>query len=393
MKMRLTKLSVEAIEPAARDTYAWDDRVSGFGVKVTPKAARIYVLKYRAGGTQRWFVLGRHGEISTEQARARALKHRSAIADGANPALARDEHAAEPTINELADRYLREYAAPHKKLRSTEEDRRNLALHVRPTLGDLKISAVNRQHFLKLHYDMRATPTAANRVMALLSKMFGLAEEWGLRPQSSNPCQRMKKFAEAKRERFLTLEELSRLGKALTEAEAAGAHPSAIAIIKLLLFTGCRRDEVLSLRWSFVDFERGCFRLPDSKIGARTIRLGAPALELLRSLPRFNSPFAFPATRRPSTGKRHIAAGHFVGIEPIWSRIRARAGLHDVRLHDLRHTFASWSVMSGASLHITGAMLGHRLPSTTSRYAHLADDPVQAAADRVAATLAGALRN
>src|SRR5690242_11857367 len=175
MKTRLTKSSVDDIEPAARDIYAWDDKTPGFGVKVTPAGARIYVLKYRASGAQRWIVLGRHGDITVDQARTKAVKFRGAIADGEDPALARDKRTAEPSVNELADRYLAEYAEPHKKPRSVEEDRRNLALHIRPVFGAVKVSAVARHDVLKLHHGMRSTPTAANRVQALLSKMFGLA--------------------------------------------------------------------------------------------------------------------------------------------------------------------------------------------------------------------------
>jgi integrase len=394
MKSKLTKTAVEAIKPGLKDAYAWDDRVPGFGVKVTPRGARIYVIKYRSGGAQRWIVLGRHGEITAEQARAKAVRLRGAIANGEDPARVRDERAAEPTVDQLADRYLEEYAEPHKRPRSVEEDRRNLKLHIRPELGHLKVGSVNRQDVLKLHHQMRATPGAANRVQALLSKMFGLAEEWGIRPEGSNPGRRIKKFEESSRERFLSTDELRRLGQALNDAARDGEHPSGIGIIRLLLLTGCRLSEILTLQWSFVDFERSCLRLPDSKTGAKVVRLGAPALDLIASLPRFASPFVFPGARRAIVSPnrtRRVGAGHFVGIERIWQRVRARAGLEEVRLHDLRHTFASWSVMGGATLHITGALLGHRQVGTTMRYAHLAEDPLQAAAERVAGTIAGAL--
>jgi integrase len=265
MKTRLTKTAVEAIEPGAKDTYAWDDRVAGFGAKITPKGARIYVLKYRAGTAQRWLVLGRHGEITTEQARAKAIKLRGTIANGKDPARARDEHDEAPTVDALADRYLAEYAVAHKKPRSIAEDRRNLALHVRPVLGARKVIDVTRQDILALHHKMRSTPTAANRTATLLATMFRFAEEWGMRPENSNPARRVKKFAERKHERFLSLDELRRLGAALDQAEADGEHPSAVAIIRLLLLTGCRKAEVLSLRWEWIDFEHGCIRLPDSK--------------------------------------------------------------------------------------------------------------------------------
>jgi integrase len=392
MRTRLNKTAVEAIDPGDRDIYAWDDRTPGFGVKVTPRGARIYILKYRAGRAQRWLVLGRHGDVTTDEARIKATKLRGAIANGEDPAFARDERAAEPTVDELADRFLKEYAQPHKKPRSLEEDRRNLEKHVRPAIGRMKAGDVTRQDLLKLHHKMRATPGAANRVMALCSKMFGLAEEWGIRSAESNPCRHIKKFAEHARDRFLSADELQRLGKALNEA-ALDEHPNGIGIIRLLLLTGCRLSEILTLEWSHVDFERGCLRLPDSKTGAKVVHLGTAALDLLASLPRYARPFVFPAVRRASGAprSRRVGLGHFVGIQRVWQRVRARAGLDAVRIHDLRHTFASWSVIGGASLHITGALLGHRQTATTARYAHLAADPMREAASRVAGTLATAL--
>jgi integrase len=384
MKERLTKSSVEAIEPAPRDVYAWDDQLPGFGVKVTPAGARIYILKYRHRGAQRWLTLGRHGEVTVAAARQKALRERGRVADGEDPAAARAAKTAAPTVDDLANRYLLEHAESHKKPRSAEEDRRNLRLHVRPALGAVRVADVTRQDILKLHHAMRETPGAANRVVALASMMFGLAQEWGMRPEGSNPCRRIKKFKERARDRFLTGDELRRMGEALLDAEGTGEHPTAIAIIRLLVLTGCRLSEITTLQWEFVDIERSCLRLADSKTGAKVVRLGAPALDLLANLPRLAAtPYVFPAARR---GR---GPGHFVGVNHIWLRIRAKAGLHDVRLHDLRHTFASWSVMGGTTLHVTGALLGHRQPQTTARYAHLAEDPVQAAADRVAAAIAG----
>jgi integrase len=349
------------------------------------------VFKYRFAGRQRWILLGHHGDLTAEQARTKAQSLRGAIADGEDLAKIRDERAAAPTLNQLADRFIEEYAIPHKKSRSVEEDRRNLKLHVRPEFGDVKAADVARQDIRRLHHKMRGTPGAANRTLALLSKMFGLAEDWGLRPQGSNPCRGVKKYRERSRERFLTLDELQRLGAAL---DGAPDHPSGIAIIRLLALTGCRLSEIAALEWSFVDFELGCLRLPDSKTGPKTVHLGAPALAFLAGLPRFQSRFVFPAARgaNRSPGRtRRAGPGYFVGVGYIWQRIRTRAGLEDVRLHDLRHTFGSWSVMGGASLPLTGALLGHRRPATTQRYAHFASTPVQAAADRVAGTIAAAL--
>ena len=291
MKSKLTKTAVEAIKPGLKDAYAWDDRVHGFGVKVTPRGARIYVIKYRSGGAQRWIVLGRHGEITAEQARAKAVRLRGAIANGEDPARVRDERAAEPTVDQFADRYLEEYAEPHKRPRSVEEDRRNLKLHIRPELGHLKVGSVNRQDVLKLHHQMRATPGAANRVQALLSKMFGLAEEWGIRPEGSNPGRRIKKFEESSRERFLSTDELRRLGQALNDAARDGEHPSGIGIIRLLLLTGCRLSEILTLQWSFVDFERSCLRLPELEDRRQGGTLGGASARPHRQSSAIRQPF------------------------------------------------------------------------------------------------------
>jgi integrase len=394
MRFRVNKENVEAIKPSDRDSYLWDDKVPGFGAKVTPKGARIYVLKYRARGAQRWLVIGRHGDITADKARSRATKLRGIIADGGDPAQARDDRSAEPSIDDLSDRYLEEYARPHKKPRSAEEDRRNLKQHVRPELGQLKAGDVTRQDVLKLHHKMRETPGAANRVLALLSKMMALAEEWGIRPENSNPCRRVKKFEENARERFLSTEEFRRLGDALADAESKGEHPSGIAIIRLLLLTGSRLSEILTLQWPHIDFEQSLLRLPDSKTGAKVVRIGAPALKLLAELPRTTSPYVFPRARGATTSPdrtRKVGDGHFVGIQRIWQRVRRAAGLEDVRIHDLRHAFASVSVMGGVSLHMTGALLGHRQAVTTARYAHIADHPLQAAADRVASAVAASL--
>jgi len=390
MRTRLTKTSVEAIKPGKKDIYAWDDRIAGFGCKVTPAGLRVYVFKYRFGGVQRWMTLGRHGgDLTAEQARTRAIRARGDIANGKDPAAERDAQGGVPTIAQFGDRFIAEYAIPHKKPRSVQEDRRNFKRHLVPALGRLKVSALSRQDVLRLHNAMRATPPTANRTLALLSKMLNVAEAWGLRPANSNPCRGVKKFPEKSREGFLSTEKMMRLGAALETAEREGKeHPSAIAIIRLLVFTGARRSEIAALQWSHVDLENRCLRLPDSKSGAKVIRLGAAAVALLAKLPRFDSPFVFPISRKASSA---ASPGHFIGVSHAWSRIRAMAGLAGVRLHDARHNFASWSVMGGASLHMTGTLLGHREARTTMRYAHVASDAAQVAAERVEGTIAAAL--
>jgi integrase len=241
---------------------------------------------------------------------------------------------------------------------------------------------VTRQDAGKLHHGLRDTPYQANRVLAVLSKMFNLAERWGLRPDGSNPCRHVEKFSERKRERMLSPAELARLGDALT---SYAGSPYAVAAIKLLVFTGARLGEVLGLRWDWIDIDRGEARLPDSKTGAKTLHLPPPALVVLTKLPRLDN--------NPHVIVGQTTGAAMVNLEKPWRAIRAAARLDDVRLHDLRHAFASVAASSGMGLPIIGKMLGHTQPSTTNRYAHLANDPVKAAAAAVAAKIAAAMRS
>ncbi len=286
MRMKLTKRTVEAIAVGEADVLLWDDTLRGFGVKVTPKGVRVYVLQYSFGGRSRRVTIGRHGELTVEEARRKALGLRAAVANGADPAGVRATDRAVPLLAEFAQRYLSEHAAVKKKPLSLAADERNLRNHILPAMGRLKVSAIARADVVRFHQSMKAKPGAANRCLALLSKMFNLAEKWGIRPDGSNPCRHVEKYPERSLERFLSLAELARLGAALREAEEKGEHPSVIGALRLLTFTGCRRNEILTLRWEHVDLAGGCLRLPSSKTGKRVVPLGAPALAVLAALPR-----------------------------------------------------------------------------------------------------------
>ena len=233
-----------------------------------------------------------------------------------------------------------------------------------------------------LHHGMHAIPYAANHALGILSALFTVAEIRGLRPEGSNPCRHVKRFPEAKRERFLSDEEYRRLGAVLRKAEKTGTEPpEAVAAIRLLVPTGCRLSEIMTLRWEDVDPEAAELRLPDSKTGARVVHLGGPAVAVLRGIPRVEGNPWVIAGRRPGS---RLASLHYP-----WGRIRKRAGLDGVRLHDLRHSFASGGLLVGENLPMIGKLLGHSQVQTTARYAHLADHPVKAAADRIASRIAG----
>ncbi len=385
MKAKITKRTVECIAPGDRDLFLWDTELRGFGCKVTPKGARIYVLQYWNGGRSRRYTIGRHGEgLTADEARRAAGRLKGQVAHGDDPAAERATERAAPTLAKFAERYLAEHAAVKKKASSASEDRRNLRNHILPALGRWKVAEITRNDVARLHAAMGAKPGAANRCLALLSKMFNLAERWGYRPDGTNPTRHVEKFPERKIERFLSEAELARLGAVLDGAEQAGEHRSVIAAIRLLIFTGCRRNEILTLEWEHVDFDRGCLWLADSKTGAQMVPLGAPALDLLSGLPRIEgNPYVLPGA---------LPGKHYVALEKAWRRLRGRAGLDDVRLHDLRHSFASTGAGTGESLVLIGALLGHRNTATTARYAHLSSDPRRAAADRIAGRIAAAMR-
>ncbi len=367
--MRLTKTAIDAAEPAAHDTYLWCAEMPGFGVRIKPSGVKSFVIQYRTPeGRSRRLVLGKYGRLTLQEARKAARVRFGEIARGLDPLAERERSRQALTVDELADRYLERHARVKKKPRSVKTDESNLNLHVRPALGHRKVTDVTRAHMSKLHYDMRETPGAANRVLALCSKMFNLAEGWGLRPDGTNPCRHIERYKENRRERFLSEEELARLGAALDAAEVARSHhPCVVPLIRLLVFTGCRLGEVLNLEWDHVDLERSVLSLPDSKTGAKTVVLNAPALDVLRGLP--------PDGRWVLPG--HKTNNHISNPHRAWNEIRNAAGLSGVRLHDLRHSFASVGAGAGASLALIGGLLGHRNVATTARYAHLSDSPLR----------------
>lgn len=382
MAQKLTKRRVDAAKPGAT---LWDGELTGFGLRVSKSGARSYVLKYRRGAVQRWLTIGRHGSPWTpDAAREEAKVLLGRIAKNEDPAAERADMRNAATVEAFAETYLANYSRTHKKASSAAEDARNLKNHILPALGSLRVREVTRAEIARFHQGMRRKPYAANRCRALLSHMFKMAERWGVRPDNSNPCVHVEKFKEKGRKRFLSPKELRRLGRVLAFLERKGAAPYEIAAIRLLLFTGARLSEILTLRWEQVDTAARVLRLADSKTGAKTIALSAPALALLDRIPR-------------QEGNPHVICGKVTGaslvnLQKPWRRIRNAALIPDVRIHDLRHSFASVAVAGGMSLPLIGSLLGHSQPATTARYAHLADDPRLAAADAVAATIAASLQ-
>jgi integrase len=400
MRAKITKRIVDAARPRERDTFIWDTETRGFGLKVTPAGKRIYIVQARHKGPPVRYTIGKHGAPWTpDSARDEATRALGQIAAGINPNRAKAEGNLDQTVAELCDLYLAE-GCDKKKPATMKVERGLIKRHIKPLLGRKRLRSITRADVERFMADIAAGKTAAdektgprgrarvrggqgtsNRTTALLSSMLTFAAERGLRPD--NPAHGIKKYRQQDRDHFLSPKEMTVLGDILSRVEADNGNLYAVAAIRLLVLTGCRKNEILSLKWGWVDFERASLRLPDSKTGAKVVPLATPALSLLQALPRIEgNDHVFPSTR---------GDGHLVGLQKVWARIRDLANIPDVRLHDLRHSFASVGAASGDSLYVIGKLLGHSQSRTTQRYAHLSEDPVRHAAERIAGQIASAM--
>ncbi len=385
---KITKRFVDAASPPTTgEIILWDEAIAGFGIRVRSTGSKTYFVQYRAGKGRsapvRKVTIGRHGSPWTsDSARTEAKRLLGLVAGGADPAAAQAERKKADTLKDLITRFLEEHVDAKRKQRTGVEYRRLLTQFVLPKLGKKKLEDITRGDIAKLHHSLSKTPYQANRVLAVLSALFTKAEAWGLRPDGSNPCRHVERFPEKGRERMLNDDEFMRLNNALGLYQG---RPYVTAAIQLLLFTGCRLQEVLNLQWGDVDFDRGEMRLRDSKTGARVVQLAPPALDLLATLPReLDNTYVIPGLK---------VGRSLVNLQKPWRAIREAAGLNDVRLHDIRHSFASVAASNGQSLPMIGKMLGHTQASTTQRYAHLQRDPLKQATADVAARIASAMNS
>ena len=392
--IRLTKRAVEAARPKKARYFLWDAQLLGFGLLVTPAGHKSFVAQYRAEGRTRRFTIGSLGSPWTpESARERARVILGRAAEGIDPQRDKVEERRAMTIADMCDLYVTEGLATRKP-GSVYAARSDLDNHIKPLIGTLRAATLSAEDVDKTLLAIAAGKTAgrrrtgrkrglsrvrggkgaANSSIATLSAAFGFAIRRGLRPD--NPVRGVRKYPEKKLERFLSPAELARLGEALAAALALGVeNPYAVAAIRLLVLTGCRKNEILGLERTWIDAHNSCLRLPDSKTGAKVVHLGAAALEIIEALePVAGNPYLLPGRG---------GEGRIADLQSVWERIRSAAALRDVRLHDLRHAFASLGVSGGDSLLVVGALLGHRTAATTHRYAHLSDHPLKAAADRI----------
>ena len=396
---RLTDRTAGAITANNGDAVYWDGELTGFGIRVRASGRKTWVFQTRVRGRLRWFTLGPcgapntrnvgngsmgNGSLGADDARAQAQRIAALAKQGIDPREGPDgqrdgQEEAPPSVTDLGRRFLEDYVPVHCKPRTQVHYRRMVEKLIVPAIGGMPAGDVLRRDVAELHHALRATPYQANRMLGVLSKMFTLAEVWGWRPDGTNPCRHVKLYRELKRERFLSPEEMARLGAVLRAAEEE--MPSAVAAIRLLLMTGCRMSEIRDLRWEHVAADE--IELPDSKTGSRAVPLSPEARAVLASIPRVaGNPWVFPG-RFPGT--------HRVDLQRPWKIIRKRAGLEDVRLHDLRHSFASRALALGESLTMIGKLLGHTQVQTTARYAHLARNSIQNAAARIADSIGDSL--
>ncbi len=378
----LKKKDIDSLKPeSSRDVWLWDSEVVGLGLRCTPGGTKSFVLKYALGaaGRSRRVTLGRYGSpLTLDLAREEARDMLMALRKGEDPAVARARRKSLPTVSQLGERYLTEHAEPHKAPTSVQADGRMLNTIRKSPLGKIRTDTVTRADIAAFHSSRKHAPVDGNRILAMLSVMMNLAELWGYRSENTNPTKKVKRYPEQKRERYLSEVELTRLGDALRESDAS---PYAVAAIRLLVLTGARAGEVIdSARWSDVDLDRGFLSVPNPKEKKpKRIRLGPPAIAILEELPhRHGDPRVIPVS--------------YSNVDRAWRTARKTAGIEDVRLHDLRHSFASVAVSGGASLPIIGALLGHKRASTTQRYAHLADDALKPTADTVSSKIDEAMR-
>lgn len=416
MAVKLTKRLLDSQSSGPRRVQLSDSELPGFLVTISPTNSKTFFARYRAHGggraaPWRWVKLGRHGVVTVEEARAAARAVLARVASGEDPASTRDERNVAPTMSMAIGEFLADSRARRKQA-TIAEYRRQFDRDVLPVIGTRRVTDLQAGDLARLHSSMRDRPYLANRVIAALGAFFSWCETQGYRPRHSNPVVDVRAYPEVGRERFLSLEELGRLGDALDRAAREGLLPApqrrrraavgetakhrpksadeprvanlyAIACLRMLVLSGWRKSEALTLRWDAIDAVRRHAFLADTKTGRSARPLGAAVFELLASIPRQEgSPFVFPGD---------IAGRPLTSLTATWNAVRHATGLEDVRLHDLRHTAAAMAAAGGLSLPLIGALLGHRNNGTTAKYAHLADDPRRLAADRMSGDVSAAL--
>ena len=411
-KQKLTKRTVDKVAPEAMRYIVFDTDIQGFGLRVFPSGQKSWVFEYKGaeGGRRsvtRRVTLGATDKITPDEARRLADTLRARVRMGEDPQREKKSLRLAPTLSELAENFLESHVKAKRKAGTLMHYGDVLNRLIIPVIGKRKALEVTRSDVSRLHLALAETPFQANRVLAVISSMYQWAGKHGETPDGLNPAAGVERFSEDSRERFLSGSEMERLGAAIRLAETEGIpwviKPDkktkhvpkmrqsttidrfAAAALRLLIFTGARVGEILSLKWEHVDIERGLLLLPDSKTGKKAIVLNAPALEVLVNLQRVGSYVIAGASAGEKDEKPRS------DLKRPWEMVRKQAGLEGLRLHDLRHNFASFGAGGGLGLPIIGKLLGHTQAATTQRYAHLDADPLRRASNAIGAAIAGAM--
>jgi integrase len=390
--MKLTEKRIDELKPDVKEYFTWDDGLPGFGIRVRPSGAKSYVLKYRIqggrGAGQRRSAIGKPGVLTLAEAREIARRHLTVVANGGDPFGERKAYREASTVADLLRRFMTEHVEVRRTKITAIEYRRLIERHLIPTLGRKKVAEVTGEDMDRIHSKMRAHPVQANRMIAVASKAFSLAERWRMRPEHTNPCSKVERFPERARERVFTISEIEALGRALVVVEAGEgtrtpANPFSVLALRLAMVLGLRIGEVRTMLWADVDLSAGTARI-SGKTGPRTVFIPAPVAVLLGEAPRIG--ICVIPGRDPNHPLDYSA------IQRLWSRVVARAGLEDARIHDLRHTVATMAAGTGAGAHLVRELLGHKSLAMANRYVGRMNDPVRELQGRVADTLAAAVK-
>jgi len=379
----MTKITLATVKSIKPGEIAWDGSVPGFGLRARAKS-KTYFLKARARGRSIWLKIGDVGAWTPEKARREAQRRLRELSQGVDPEKLRQNPKGLSIVGELIDRYVAEHLEVRNRPTTIKGFQRLLDVHIRPEIGKRPIADVNSADVAKLQHKLRTTPRQANQVLAVLSKMFSLAERWHLRPLNSNPCRGLERFKEKSRDRFLRDAELAKLGETLAAMEKAGEIVPGIALaIRLLALTGCRLGEILGLMWDDVDKDNAALNLREAKAGARRHTIGASTAALLNAVDRVGPYVAWSTNPKNPIPVSTMSAA--------WKRIRTKAGIPDVRMHDLRHGFGTFAGQTSANAFLVRDALGHKTLAMSGRYVNRDEDPLKRLVDRVSNRIATAL--